>query len=652
MSASALLSLGVKAMTANYAALQTTGNNIANANVVGYSRQQVVLATTQGQSTGAGYFGRGVDVATVTRSHDEFLTREAAAAKALSAMDSARLAKLQQLEAVFKPGEGGLGDATSQLFNAMVDLSSQPNDLSARQVVLARAGDLATRFSESGAALDTVQASVDVDVKASVSEINSLARSIASANQRIAEQRGQGQPANDLLDERDRLIGKLSEQVQVTRIDAADGSVGVFIGGGQRLVLGSDAAELKAMPDAADPTRSAVAIMDGTSARLLDDTVLGGGKLAGLLRFQNIDMVQGRAQIGRLAAAVAGAINDQQTRGLSLQLPLGQVSGSPLFAMGPSQALPNAANARDASGNAIGSVTLTITDSAALQASEYDLRESSTSPGSWALTRLSDGTVSTVNSGDVVDGLRIDINNAQSGDRFLLQPVSRVANGMSKLLSDPRDLAAASPLLATTAAGNTGTATVASLQVTASPLPTPGASTRLTFTDDAGAYAWDLLDAGNNVLASGNGNWQAGQALPPTGQDINGFSLLISGVPRSGDIVTVAPTPASSVASNNGNALSLLALRDAALAGGHTATDAWAQAIADVGVRTQSAQASSEISTAVADQAELLRSSQAGVNLDEEAARLIQYQQSYQAAAKMLQVAQTLFDTLLQAAAR
>jgi flagellar hook-associated protein 1 FlgK len=126
MSASSLMMLGIKAMAANYAALQTTGHNIANANVDGYSRQRAELATAEPQYTGAGFFGKGVNVATVTRAHDQFLTREASSARSLASMDATRLALLQRMETIFQPGENGLGNASTQLMNAMSDLSSNP----------------------------------------------------------------------------------------------------------------------------------------------------------------------------------------------------------------------------------------------------------------------------------------------------------------------------------------------------------------------------------------------------------------------------------------------------------------------------------------------------------------------------------------------
>ena len=258
----ALMNLGVRAMTASYAALQTTGHNIANANVAGYSRQSINLETSAGQYTGAGFFGKGVDVTSVTRTHDAFLVREAASARSLASLDSARLTQLQRLENIFPTGEQGLGYAASSFLNSMLDLSNRPYDASTRQVVLARAGDLASRFAAAGAALDDRQQGVNADLRAGVSEVNSLAKAIAEVNNRIAAVKGFGQPPNDLLDERDRLISKLSEKVSITRLEAEDGTTSIFIGGGQRLVLGGDVAEMALMQDPSDPTRLAVGMRE------------------------------------------------------------------------------------------------------------------------------------------------------------------------------------------------------------------------------------------------------------------------------------------------------------------------------------------------------------------------------------------------------
>jgi flagellar hook-associated protein 1 FlgK len=520
--------------------------------------------------------------------------------------------------------------------------------------VLARAGDLAGRFDEASSSLDNSQLRVNAELSSSVSQINGLISSVARTNQRIAVAQGAQQTPNDLLDERDRLITALSELVKVTRINAEDGSVGLFTADGQRLVLGSSHVTLEVLPHEADPQRSVVGVIDFGINRTLDENALGGGRVAGLLRYQNNDLMMGRNMVGRMAAALAGAINKQQTFGLNLQNPIGQVASQPMFATGPSLALGFQTNARDAMGVFVGSVALTITEPTALEATAYELREAPGAPGSWQVTRLSDGRVTNVADGDTVDGFRMDFGapGPQSGDQYLLEPVTRAASGMQRLLNDPRDIAAALPLVATKGTTNVGTVGVASLQMTTTPLPAPGATARFTFSNDQGDYTWELRDAGNAVISSGSGTWTPGQPVPTAPVDINGFSLLLEGVPRTGDTLSVSPTPASAVATNNGNALLLMDIRDSPVVGGRSPTDAWALALSEVGVRTQGGKTAAEISSAVATSAESVRGSAAGVNLDEEAATLIQYQQTYQAAAKVLQVAQALFDSLMQAAGR
>jgi flagellar hook-associated protein 1 FlgK len=641
-----LLSLGTRAMFANYAALQTTGNNISNASTPGYSRQQVELASAGGQQTGAGFFGRGVDVASVTRSHDAFLTREATTSRAISSGDATRQTQLERLEQLFGTGEAGLGYAAGELLNAFVDVASKPQDLSARQVVLGRADELAARFRDAGGQLDALQAGVAGDLKSAVASINSLAQRIAQVNDQIAKVSGSGQPPNDLLDQRDSLIGQLADFVQVTTVPADDGSVNVFVAGGQRLVLGANAAQFAAVADPYDPSRLHVAMQDGSAQRILPDASFGGGSVAGLLRFQGEDLVSARNLLGQMASALASSVNQQQSFGLDLKQPA--ASGGPMFALGAAQALPASTN------TGASSVSLSVTDARQLQASDYELRpDPSGAAGSYQLTRLSDGKVSLIASGDTVDGMRIDVAAPApaAADRFLLRPVGNALGGMQRVLDDPRGIAAASPVTATLGAGNTGTASVAALGVTSSAYD-PALKASIAFTSAGGDYDWELRDAGNAVVASGSATWSAGQPIT-----LNGFALQLDGVPASGDSIAIERT--AYPAANNGNALALAALREqkmvglqsvgTQLVGGESITDAYASALASVGVRVQGAKAAADTSHGVAAAAESARANSAGVNLDEEAARLMQYQQSYQAAAKVLQVAQSIFDSLLEA---
>ncbi|MCE9660897.1 MAG: flagellar hook-associated protein FlgK [Burkholderiales bacterium] len=659
---SSLLNIGSRAMSASYAQLTVTGNNIANANTAGYSRQTAELETAFSQQTGSGFFGKGVNVSTVTRAHSDFLVREAATATSLAAGDAARSSQLSQLEKVFQLGEAGLGYAAQQMFNAFVDVANKPQDSSARQSALARVGELATRFSSASGQLDALQSGVTDQLRSAVGSINSLSSQIADLNRRIANVKGTGHDANDLLDQRDRAINELSQFVQVTTLAASDGSVGVFLGGGQKLVLGGNATPLTTVADAFDPSKVQLGITEGGVTRAFPDGFIAGGSVAGLLRFQNHDLADARGLLGQLASAITGQLNAQQALGLDLGTP--SAFGGALLAIGAPSVAPSSNNAKsggvpvasyvNGSGVRVSSVSITTVDSKELQPSDYELMADPALPaGQYKLTRLSDGTTRTVASGDVVDGFRIDIAAPlpAARDRFLLQPVSRAAGAMTRALDDPKGIAAASPVAATTGTSNTGTAAIASLSAV-SPAINPDLTATITFTDDLGNYTYSLVDTtGALPTVNGGGTFVAGQPI-----SLNGFELRLSGVPKAADTLVVAKT--AFPAGDNGNANALLGLRDSAIVGqqtlagglvapGMNVTDAYAAALGTIGVRVQSGQAAADQSAAIASDATAAVAEKSGVNLDEEAARLIQFQQSYQAAAKMLQIAQSIFDSLL-----
>jgi flagellar hook-associated protein 1 FlgK len=655
MGTSTLMGIGTRAMFANYAALQTTGNNIANANTQGYSRQEVQLETGKGQYTGAGFFGQGVNVKTVTRSYDQFLTTQAAAANSIASADSTRSDQLTQLENIFPLGESGIGHAARQVFDSFVDVANNPQDASARQVVITRAQEMSARFKTAGEQLNTLQIGVSQDVKSEVAAVNALASQVADLNKQISALKGSGHAPNDLLDQRDQLVNDISSHINVTTIEADDGSVGLFIGGGQSLVLGANANVLKATPDLYDPAKTQLAMREGSVDRPVLTESLTGGSLAGLLRFQNDDLSDARNLLGQLAVAISGAVNQQQALGLDARQPAS--AGSPLFSVGAPRSLPASANAGDAT------FSLAVSDFTQVQASDYLLRFDGTD---YTMTRLSDDTPVTgspfspaaLAAGVQVDGLTLQLNagTAVSGDRFLLQAAGPASADMQMVLKDPKGLAASAAVTSTFSVNNAGTATTASLGLVDPTAFDPALTARITFTSDTGDYNVDMVDASNAVVSSSTGTWSAGQPIL-----LNGFSLQLNGVPRNGDTLDVAPT--TSPAANNGNALAFVTLGSTPFVGastlangnlvpGRSVTDAYASALSDIGVRVQSARSASGISSAIASTAESARANKSGVNLDEEAARLIQFQQSYQAAAKMLQVAQAVFDTLLQTTGR
>ena len=641
-----LMSIGKSAMFASYAALQTTGNNIANVNTPGYSRQQVQLVEAPGQFTGSGFFGKGVNVASVTRAYDQYLTGNAARTASTAAADAARLDKLTQLEGAFPIGANGVGYAAGEFLNAFRDLANNPAHASARQVVRSDAQEVASRFGAAADQINTLQAGVTQDLKVSVARVNTLAQQVAKLNQSIASQRGVGQAPNQLLDERDQLVSQLGSLVNVTTLNADDGSVGLFIGGGQNLVLGANANTMTASADTFDASKVQLGLREGGVTREIAPSTLAGGSISGLLKFQNEDLVAGRNLLGQLATAISGSVNKQQSLGLDLGQPAGK--GAAIFSVGAARVLGAAGNAGTAS------LSLTVSDSTLVQASDYALDFDGTN---YALTRLADGqavtgspfTPAQLATGVQRDGLTLKLNagTAAAGDRFLLQPVALAAQNMAAVLANPNGIAAASPFTGSPGSSNTGTATVASL-VAVNPAYNGSLSASISFTSGSGNYNWSLSDG-----SSGTGTWTAGSPI-----SLNGFELKLDGVPRSGDTLAVLPTV--SVASSNGNALAMVGMAQTGIvatlgmagnAGSPSnLTDAYASAIANIGVRVQSGQTAAKISSGVATDAKAARANKAGVNLDEEAARLIQFQQSYQAAAKMLQVAQAVFTSMLQAA--
>jgi flagellar hook-associated protein 1 FlgK len=654
VSAFNLLSIGSRAMAANYVALQTTGNNIANANVEGYSRQRVELSTSAAQFSGGGYIGRGVDVKGVTRAHDEFLTREAAGTQSSASMDQARLGALQKLEDVFRTGEQGVGFAAGQFLNAMTDLASRPADEGLRQAVLAQADVVAIRFAGASQQMDVLQAEVSAALGDGVQRVNALAQGLAVVNARIIAASGSQGAPNELLDERDRLLSQISQKIQVKTLMGPDQSVVVFVGDGRPLVSGGDSGKLSLVADPADPSRKALAFNDTAGARLIDSDLLGGGDMAGMLRFQNEDLVLARNRMGQMAAALTGVVNRQQSLGLDLQ---GQTGAVLFFDFHDGSAAGALAMVRAAAANQGTAVpTLEISDAAMLRAAEYTLAYD-TGTSDWTLTPSTGGAAISQAQAATLGFTLTGLGALNTQDRFLLQPVTYAAGMMRRELTRPDGLAAASPVVSRVEPENKGTGALSSLVV-----KEPGAAlvaavatspVVLRFTGSNTVSVTPPVDGTSSLT------WTPGQAL-----SLGGVDLMIAGRPAAADLATgfagdgFVLSATTQTRQNNGNALALAALGETAFVGraangegGLTITDAYAAGISDVGARVQGAMSASEISTAVAGQAQLRRTAVDGVNLDEEAARLIQSQQAYQASAKVLQVAQSIFDTLLQVAA-
>ena len=633
-----VMNIGVRALLVNQSALQTVGNNIANVNTPGYSRQSVVLKSVAGQFSGTGYYGKGVAIETVQRNYSEFLTQQAALSKSVAAGDTIRYNNLSQLENIFQGGSDGLGASISNMLNAFSDVVNAPTDLTARSVVLTQADETAARLRTAAGQLNDLKLGAMAQLKTDVTTINNLAQQIASANDQVTKALGSGHTPNDLLDQRDQLINQLNHYVQTTSISADDGSVGIFLSGSQPLVLGTAVSPLKVVSDAFnDPAKSQLMMTVSGVPLSLNATQLGGGEISGLLRFQNTDLVEAGNLLGRMALAIGSKMNEQQALGLDLN----GNPGTPLFNLKPiPNGYPASTNALPGTALSVGVQTSPSSGAALLVASNYELSFSSATTGS--ITRLSDGVVTAFDFGASnpvkIDGLDIQKSAvaATAGDRFLITPFSAAAPGMATAFSSPRGLAMANPVAARAGTGNTGTLVVDGLAARSQPAPP---AVTLTFT---GPGSYTRSDTGATVYA-----YTPNQAIEySTSGSLTGWSLTLKGVPQAGDTYAVQPNAYPTL--DAGNAQAMLDLRDLALFDGGPLTDGYASLMASIGTRVQSAKTTMTVSVNIATQLETDRTSVSGVNLDEEAAKLLQFQQAYQAAGKMLQISQSIFDTLMQ----
>ena len=659
-----LMNVGVSALNANQQALTTVGHNIANVNTPGYSRQTVYTNALHGQNMGNGFIGKGVQVATVMRNYSALLNRQSNAANAIHAADTSRLQGLMQMQDVFKGGDGSLGAAVTNMMNAFVDVQAAPSDATGRNVVLTRMSELAARFHAASNMLEEQDYSTAQQLRNNALLVNDKASQVARLNNEISRALATGHQPNDLLDARDQVIREINQYVQTTQVAADDGSISLFVGGSQALVLGINSGQLSLEETKEYPGSQRMALyfsQPGGQQLELTAAMVGGGEIAGLLKFRNEDLAEGRNLLGRLAMTIGHELNLQNQRGLTLN---GQQGGA-LFSLPTTST--GYGNITGYSNIGPGAATTQVMDASQLKPSEYRLVFEG-SPVAPVLTRMSDGKVFNATStpplnmgnlatGFDADGLRFIVPAATlaaavSGNSMLFKPFSTAASEIEALVHNPDELAAASALTANINKNNTGKLQLTQLGANDfTGIPAAQDPVRLTF-DGAGQVTYQIYDHLSSTWSAASAPMDYTPGQPIT---INGWSITLTGTPAAGDTVDVANALdfGEAFRLNAGNAGAFLDLRDKKVFDeGTTLSDGFSAAMAVVGTRTQSVQLAEKLSSTVAKNLEMDRTAVSGVNLDEEAARLLQYQQAYQASSKVIQIAQSLFDSVLNAVGR
>jgi flagellar hook-associated protein 1 FlgK len=623
-----IFGIGLSGLVAAQAGLVTTGHNISNANTPGFHRQQVLQSNAPGQLTGAGYFGSGVQVDTVRRAYSEFLQWETIRAESQQSYYTTYNTALDKIDNLLGDSSAGLAPALQKFFEGVHELASNPGSVASRQTMLSAGSTLALRFQALQTQLEDSSQSVNAQIQSTVSAVNGYAKEIASLNGRISlAQTNPGQPPNDLIDKRDQLISELNKLIGTSVVQQADGTVNVSIGSGQGLIVGQQAFSLQAIPEAEAPERLQVAFVVGNSTVPLPNAVLTQGSLGAVLAFRAGPLTDTENELGRIAAGLAQTFNAQHRLGQDL---LGGLGGD-FFVPAQPTVVPRPANA----GNAV--VNASIADATVLTASDYRLVYTG---ANYQLTRLRDN-VTTVYAAlpQTVDGVTIQLAAGApvAGDSFLIEPTRYGARDFSVAISDPALIAAAAPVRGGSSPSNNGSGVITPGVVNTPLDPNIQQPVTITFTSPT------TFD----VTGVGTGN-PAGVAFTP-GADItyNGWTVQISGTPRTGDVFTVVPNTGGTADNRNASALADLQVKNTLAGGTATYQGSYAQLTSALGNTAREMQIAADAQDTIAVRAREREQALSGVNLDEEAANLLRYQQAYQAAGKVIQIASTLFDTLL-----
>ncbi|WP_018985036.1 flagellar hook-associated protein FlgK [Methylophilus methylotrophus] len=567
-----VLTIGKSALNAAQVGIATVGHNIANAATPGYSRQVVVQAAAQAQNFGYGFVGQGANVVGIQRVYNETLAKQVINATATAKASSAYYSNISQINNLLSDSTAGLNPVITSFFSAVSAAAANPSDTATRQTFMSSAQSMINRFNSVNNQLQDMRNSINTQITASVDTINSYASQISILNDTINKAlNSTGNPPNDLMDQRDQLVAKISEQIQTTIIKQDDGSYNVFAGSGMPLVVGTTQYSLYTRASDTDLGRLEVAYGNPASPKILSNETLTGGTLGGVLKFRTdtLDVVQN--QIGQLALTLTSQFNAQQTQGLDLN----GIAGTNLFNTIQPQVSPSSRNPSTSP-----LITASFDKTSLVTSSDYSVRYTS---GRYVITRLSDNAQMPEPDPDPLaipwDGtLPVTFNGITigpgtgtpaEGDYYMVQPTRAAASNLSLNFTDVSKLALAD---ATGGPGNNVNGLLlAKLQT---------------------GYFVD----GGNTLTQGTVRLGGSDANPVYGTYSRSFSQMVSAV------------------GTKTNELSITSLADA---------------------------------TALENATNAMQS-ESGVNLDEEATDLLRYQQAYQAAGKMMQIASQLFEVLLQ----
>lgn len=618
--------------------INTTGNNIANANTPGYSRQRVDFVNREPQGFGFGFVGRGVTINGIERLHDSFVAQQLQEVTA----EQNRLDNLFELSAsldnLLADDSSGLRTAIEGFFQSLQQVSNDPAGAPGRQLLLSDAQGLIDRYQFLDGQMEAQNTSINNRLTDLTEQVNATAQTIAQLNENItvATAQANGNPPNDLLDQRDEQIRTLSELTSLTTTEQDDGAINVFIGNGQTLVSGGQALRLNAIESESNFRELAIAY-ETDSGTIDISSAFSGGEIGGLLDFRREVLNPSRADLGRNAIVLANTFNAQHNEGIDLQSQLGQD-----FFREPTGTV---VSFRGNMGS--GDASISYNDVTQLTISDYQLQFDGTN------YQLSNSTTGQTVSASVVDSasgaLSLDgftvtpSGTAAAGDRFLIRPAAGAASNIQLDIQNINQIAAASAIQTSVPTTNIGDANIQLNTITDTTQPGFANQYSLVFSD---ASTYDVIDETNSTTVSTGNTYTSGATIA-----LPGYSVQLTGNPVAGDRFQ-AQFNNEGIADNR-NSLALGELQVTGFVDGVASYgESYGNLVSRVGTQTRQAEINRTAQTRLVAEVTERRESLSGVNLDEEAVNLARFQQAYEASAQVIAVADRLFDTILSAVGR
>ena len=633
-----LLNIARTGVLASQSQLGVTSNNIANANTAGYHRQVATQSTLESQRLGGSFYGTGTYVNDVKRIYNDYAARELRIGQTTLSAAEASYGKLSELDQLFSQIGKIVPQSLNDLFAGLNSIADLPADIGIRNSTLTNAKQVASSLNQMQSHLNSQLNQTNDQIVGMTKRINEIGTELANLNLELMKSPNQDA---QLLDKQDALVQELSQYAQVNVIPLENGAKSVMLGGSVMLVSGEVAMKMGTKAGDPFPNERQLTSSIGSLSVTVDPSKLGG-QLGAIFDYRDQTLIPASHELDQLALGIADNFNKMQAQGIDLN---GQVGANifkdindPIMSLGRVAGL---------SGNT-GTATLgvTIDDTSLLTGGAYEL--SFTAPASYKLidTQTGNTTLLTL-SGSTLSGgsgfsIEIKAGAMASGDRFAIRPTAGASNGIEVVMKDPKGIAAASPKI-TADAANSGNTQVKLTQInnrSAANFPVTGSELTIKLDTTAVPPTYEAFDSAGASL---------GAAAPYTPPSISafGFTFEVDSKAAAGnDRFTF---DLSFAEGDNSNAVAMAKLSETKLMNGGKSTlaDVFEKTKLDIGSKTKAAEVRVGSAEAVYQQAYARVESESGVNLDEEAANLMRFQQAYQASARIMTTAQQIFDTLI-----